>query len=237
MEHKGHFHPSTQIISEMSRVFSSLGFSIITGPEVESAYYNFDSLNIPKDHPARDIWDTFWLKEPYGDGKELLRTHTSPMQVRYLEGAELPCRIIVPGKVFRNETTDATHEVQFHQIEGFMVEEGVTLATLKTTLEKFFSQLLGDDTQIRFRPGYFPFVEPGLEVDILRTKEDGTKEWTEVLGAGMIHPKVLENAGVDSKKYSGFAFGLGVERMAMLRFGITDVRDFFRADLRLLNQF
>jgi phenylalanyl-tRNA synthetase alpha chain len=238
---RGHYHPLTIVIRDIERIFREMGFSIADGPEIETEHYNFDALNIPEDHPARDLWDTFWLE----DGR-LLRTHTSPVQVRYMEKHKAPFGIVVPGKVYRYEATDATHEAQFYQIEGLLVGEDVSLAHLKGVLEKFFSQFFGRDMVARLRPSYFPFVEPGVEVDMscFKCERDGAHcsvckgtGWVEIMGAGMVHPKVLDSAGIDSEKYSGFAFGTGVERLAMLRYGIEDVRLFHTGDLRVVNQF
>jgi len=223
----GHLHPITQTIEDIVRIFGELGFSVANGPEIETEYYNFDALNIPADHPARDLWDTFWLS----DGR-LLRTHTSPVQVRYMEKHKPPIRIIVPGKVYRFEATDATHEAQFFQVEGLYVDKNVSLAELKGTITEFFKRFIGKDVKLRFRPSFFPFVEPGIEVDIAR----GGK-WLEVMGAGMVHPKVLERVGIDPKKYQGFAFGGGIDRFLMVKYGIPDIRLLWENDLRLLEQF
>ena len=241
MEKQGHSHPISSLIREINSIFYEMGFAFADGPEIESEHYNFDALNVPKDHPARDMQDTFFIK---GSDKAVMRTHTSPVQIRYMEQHEPPFRIIVPGKVFRNEATDATHEAQFTQVEGLMVDTDVTLATLKGVLEEFFSKLLKKETGIRLRPGYFPFVEPGVEVDMQCFKCEGEgcaickkTGWIEVMGAGMVHPNVLQNAGVNSKKWQGFAFGGGIERLAMLRYGIPDVRLFHSGDLRFVHQF
>jgi phenylalanyl-tRNA synthetase alpha chain len=220
----------------MVRIFSDLGFTVATGPEMEDEWHNFDALNVPAGHPARDMQDTFWIR---GEQGKLLRTHTSPVQIRYMENfvtsgkdlSENPIAIVVPGKTFRNEATDAGHEMQFHQIEGLLVSENVSMGNLKAVLLEFFKQFFGPDVTIRLRPSFFPFVEPGVEVDILYNGK-----WFEVLGAGLVHPTVLENVGIDSKKYSGFAFGMGIERLTMIKFGIPDIRLFFHGDVRL-NQF
>ena len=239
---KGHLHLLTQIIREVSEIFSSLGFKIADGPELETEFYNFDALNVPPDHPARDIQDTFWLKPD--KLKKLLRTQTSDVQIRYMEKNKPPFAIIVPGKVFRNEATDATHDIQFHQCEGLVVGENINLANLKGTLETFLKKLFGEDVIIRLRPGYFPFVEPGVEVDMICFKCKGKgcpacsqSGWIEILGAGMVHPTVLNTVKIDSRKYQGFAFGLGVDRITMLRHEIDDIRLFYSGDLRLVNQF
>jgi phenylalanyl-tRNA synthetase alpha chain len=212
-----------------------MGFSVATGPELEDEHYNFDVLRMPGDHPARDMQDTFWIKDMPG---KVLRTHTSPVQVRYMEtmmkkGILPPYRIIVPGKAFRNEATDASHEAQFYQNEGLVVGENITLAHLRGTLDRFFKEYIGEDAKVRFRPSFFPFVEPAVEVDLWFPQGDGGKgKWLEMLGAGMVHPDVLESAGVDSKKYQGFAFGGGIERVVMIKYGIPDVRLFHSGDLR-----
>lgn len=239
---KGHIHPLVQIMQRTEAIFRELGFAVASGPEVETEFYNFDALNIPAHHPARDMWDTFWLR-PENSGK-LLRTHTSPVQVRYAESHQPPIRIIVPGKTFRHEATDATHEAQFFQLEGLMIEEDVSLANLKYVLEYYFEKLFGTKTTIRFRPSFFPFVEPGVEIDMSCFKCAGKgcstckmTGWIEIMGAGMVHPKVLQAMGVDSKKYKGFAFGGGIDRLTMLKFGIPDVRMMYEGDLRMINQF
>ncbi len=241
-EKKGHLHPINQIIYQVSDIFRRVGFTVALGPEVETEYYNFDALNIPKDHPARDIQDTFWLK-PMEDRK-LLRTHTSPVQVRFMEQNEPPFKVLVPGRVFRNEATDATHEAQFHQVEGLVVGEDISLSDLKGTLEFFLQELFGKETKLRFRPGYFPFVEPGLEVDVSCFKCGGKgcnickqTGWIEVLGAGMVHPNVLKSGGIDSDKWQGFAFGAGIDRLVMIRHGIEDIRLLYGGDIRFVNQF
>lgn len=228
--HKGHIHPLSQIILRTEAIFRELGFAVATGPEIETEFYNFDALNIPAHHPARDMWDTFWLKPE--NSKKLLRTHTSPVQVRYAETHKPPIRIIVPGKVFRHEATDATHEAQFYQLEGLLIEEEASLANLKYVLEYYFEKLFGEKTPVRFRPSFFPFTEPSVEIDMFY---NGT--WLEIMGAGMVHPKVLMNMGIDPRKYRGFAFGGGIDRLAMLKFGIPDVRMFYDGDLRIINQF
>ncbi len=230
MTEKGHLHPVTLMIESIHAIFRDMGFDIARGPEIETEFYNFDALNVPKDHPARDMQDTFWLKGKH-QGK-VLRTHTSPVQVRYMESHKPPFRIIVPGKVFRNEATDATHEAQFYQLEGLVVDKNVSLAHLKGTLQEFFKKLLGDDIEIRFRPSFFPFTEPSVEIDI---KFKG--KWLEVMGAGIVHPEVLKASGLNPKEWSGFAFGGGIERLAMIKYNIPDVRLFYNGDLRLVNQF
>lgn len=240
-EKKGHVHPLTQVMREIIDSFVVMGFEIADGPEVESEYYNFDALNIPKDHPARDMQDTFWVKDV---PQTVLRTHTSAVQIHYMETHKPPFKIVVPGKVYRYEATDATHETQFHQIEGLVVGKGISLAHLKYTLDEFFGRLYGNGARVRMRPSYFPFVEPGVEVDVSCTKcktmgcsmckQVG---WIEVMGAGVVHPNVLRAGGIDPEKYSGFAFGTGVDRLVMLKYGIDDVRLMYSGDLRLVNQF
>ncbi|HJL96226.1 MAG TPA: phenylalanine--tRNA ligase subunit alpha [SAR86 cluster bacterium] len=223
---EGSMHPVTQTINEISSFFESVGFGVESGPETETDYYNFEALNVPEDHPAKDMHDTFYLKD-----SGLLRTHTSPVQIRTMENKKPPHRIICPGRVFRKDS-DLTHTPMFHQIEGLVVEEGASFAQLKGLLNDFLEDFFGREVELRFRPSYFPFTEPSAEADI---KWD--KSWLEVLGCGMVHPNVLEMVGVDTKKYSGFAFGLGVERMAMLKHDIPDLRIFFENDYRFLKQF
>ncbi len=241
---RGHLHPITSLIREARSIFSRMGFSLAEGPLLESEWYNFDALNVPKDHPARDMQDTFFIQDTPG---YVLRTHTSPVQLRYMEeqmkkGVLPPYRVIAPGKVFRNEATDMTHEAEFTQLEGLAVGEDITLAHLKGTLEQFFKELFkGASVEVRFRPSYFPFVEPGVEVDMRLVGEDVPEKlkdkWIEMMGAGMVHPRVLKNAGVDPAQYRGFAFGMGLDRLAMLRWGIDDVRLMHSGDLRFINQF
>lgn len=223
-------HPIVATITEMVQIFSELGFEVATGPEMEMEKYNFDMLNFPPDHPARDMQDTFFIKNK---PTWVLRTHTSNVQTQFMEhamgnGQLPPYAIIVPGKVFRNESTDATHEMQFHQCEGLMVGENISVAHLKGVLLEFFKRYFGANAEIRLRPSFFPFVEPGFEIDV-KTE----KGWMEILGAGMVHPNVLEACGVDSVKYSGFAFGMGVDRLVMTRYAITDIRYLYQGDLRL----
>jgi phenylalanyl-tRNA synthetase alpha chain len=233
LEKKGVLHPITQALREIVVIFDRMGFEVVFGPELETEWYNFDSLNIPSDHPARDMQDTFWIKQSRKENEKLLlRTQTSPVQVRYMEKHKPPFRIIVPGRVFRNEATDSTHECQFNQLEGLYVAENVSLSELKGTLTKFAREYFGEDTEIRFRPSYFPFVEPGVEVDV-KYKD----KWLEILGAGLVHPKVLESAGVDSKKWKGFAFGMGIDRLVLVKTKISDIRMLYNGDLRVLRQF
>ena len=227
----GGLHPSTQMIREITQAFNEMGFQTIEGPEVELEKYNFDMLNIPANHPARDQWDTIWVdSDTHND--VLLRTHTSPMQARTMETNDPPIRVVVPGKCYRYESTDATHEWHFNQVEGLAVDEGITFADLKGTLYEFARRIFGSQRKVRFRCDFFPFVEPGVDMSI-----EWNGNWIEILGAGMVHPKVLENAGYNSTKYTGFAFGMGPERISMLRNEITDIRHFFANDLRFLAQF
>ncbi len=224
----GTVHPLTQVVLDISRIFEQLGFSIVDGPEVETEYYNFEALNIPLDHPARDSFDTFYLE----NGK-LLRSQTSTVQIRVMEKIKPPLKIIAPGKVYRPDATDATHSFMFHQIEGLMIDERTSFADLKGTLLSFAREFFGPDTQLRFRPHFFPFTEPSAEIDIYSK----TRGWLEILGAGMVHPNVLRAVHIDPEKYTGFAFGMGVERIAMLKYGVEDIRNFFENDIRFLRQF
>ena len=237
----GRLHPTTQAMRQICEVFSSMGFEIVEGPEVEWDYYNFEALNIPPEHPARDMWATLWIDPEKG---MLLRTHTSPMQIRLMEKRRPPIRAIMPGRVYRYEATDATHESMFYQVEGLAVDKGISLAHLKGTLYEFARRLFGPGRKARFRCDYFPFVEPGVEmaIECLRCGGEGCRVcggqgWVEILGAGMVHPKVLERVGYDPEVYTGFAFGLGVERIPMLKYGIDDIRLFYSNDLRFLEQF
>jgi phenylalanyl-tRNA synthetase alpha chain len=229
---KGKDNPLLMLASQAYNVFSSLGFEIATGPELESEWYNFDVLNVSKDHPARDMQDTFFIKD---QKEKVLRTHTTNVSARAIEEAgkenRLPCAFISIGKVFRNEATDATHEMQFFQIDGTMIGEDISLADLKGVLTHFYKKMLGDDVEMEFRPSFFPFVEPGLEVWL-----KFRNRWLEVMGAGMLHPNVLKNVGLDPKKVQGFAFGGGLDRIAMVKWNIPDVRLFYQGDLRF-NQF
>ncbi|HVZ76292.1 MAG TPA: phenylalanine--tRNA ligase subunit alpha [Candidatus Paceibacterota bacterium] len=241
---QGHIHPISSLIREANRIFGKMGFAFAEGPLLEDEWHNFDALNVPKDHPARDMQDTFFIKNMPG---HVLRTHTSPVQVRYMEaqvkaGIMPPYRVIVPGKVFRNEATDMTHEAEFFQIEGLAVGKDVTLGNLKGTLEQFFKELFrGANVEVRFRPSFFPFTEPSVEVDMRLVGDDVPEKlrgrWIEMMGAGMVHPNVLQNAGLDPEVYQGFAFGMGLDRLALLRWSIDDVRLMHSADLRFINQF
>jgi len=234
-EVKGHIHPINQIIDQIVSILVDMDFQVVGGPEIDNEYYNFDALNVPKNHPARDMQDTFWLEKNTETNKleHLLRTQTSNIQIHFMEGKQPPFKIVAPGKVYRYEATDKTHEVQFHQVEGLVVGENITMANLKFTLDAFLKKLYGSDIEIRLRPSFFPFVEPGIEVDI---KRPGGR-WLEVLGAGMVNSNVLNNMGINPKKYSGFAFGLGLDRMAMVKYGIDDIRYLYNGDLRFVNQF
>jgi phenylalanyl-tRNA synthetase alpha chain len=244
---RGHRHPITQVIDEISSIFSSMGFEIADGPEIETEHYNFDSLRMFKDHPARDMQDTFWLQQTKETVEPLvLRTHISSLQVRYMEAHKPPFRMLSSGRVYRREATDATHEAQYHYTEGLVVERGASLATLRGTLEMFLQKLFQSDVRTRFRPAFFPFVEPGVEVDMSCIKCGGKggdcsvckgTGWVEILGAGIVHPQVLENGGIDSREWRGFAFGLGTSRLTMFKYGIDDIRLLYNGDLRLVNQF
>ena len=267
--HEGHIHPISRAIFDIRSIFEELGFAIAVGPELETEWYNFDAMNIPADHPARDMQDTFWIKNSEGKSeirnpksetnltseilnlksdRKVLRTHTSPVQVRYMEeklkaGIKPPYRIIVPGKVFRNEATDATHEAQFYQVEGLYVDKNVSMAHLKGTLQFFFKKFFGPEVEIRFRPSFFAFTEPSAEVDMFLPSPParggdirGGGRWVEMLGSGLIHPNILKAAGVPDG-YSGFAFGVGIDRLVMLKYGIPDIRMFYNGDLRVVNQF
>ena len=267
---EGHAHPITLAIARISEIFSRMGFDTVDGPELEDEWHNFDALNVPKDHPARDMQDTFWIKslnsqdqtqknvegiprngtDKYGDPVGyVLRTHTSNMQIRTMEnyakeGKEFPIAICCPGKVFRNEATDATHEAQFYQVEGFYVGRDASLAMMVGVMQKFFSEFFETETVIRLRSSYFPFVEPGNEFDMqcFKCKGKGCNVckqtgWIEIGGAGMVHPRVLEAGGVNPREYRGFAFGCGVDRMIMLKYGIDDIRLLYNGDLRVVSQF
>lgn len=277
---RGHLHPLTLVTREVKRIFLAMGFSVVEGLEVETEWYNFDALNIPPEHPARDLMDTFWLqsnqKFPISkpqfpnesqippqsltllrprqnpsilsqnpkSSKLLLRTHTSPMQVRYMESHQPPLRIIVPGRVFRYEASDASHDIQFTQVEGLMVDRTISVANFKAVIQAFFERFFKQPIKTRLRPGYFPFVEPGFEVDITCTRCRGEgcgsckhSGWMELMGAGMVHQNVFKNAGYTPGVYMGFAFGMGLDRLAMVRYGIDDIRLFYGGDMRFLKQF
>jgi phenylalanyl-tRNA synthetase alpha chain len=235
---RGRIHPVIQVRREICTIFASFGFSVVEGPEIELDYYNFEALNIPKDHPARDMQDTFYIEENI-----VLRTHTSPVQVRIMEKIKPPVRILSPGRVYRRDS-DVSHTPMFHQIEGLLVDKGVSFADLKGILTAFLKKIFGNDTTLRFRPSFFPFTEPSAEVDIrcVMCKGSGCRVcgqsgWLEILGSGMVDPAVFQNVGYDSEEYTGFAFGLGLERIAMLKYGVSDIRLFFENDIRFLKQF
>jgi len=231
----GRLHPLTQVTEDIVKSFRKLGFAVADGPEVEDEYHCFDALNTPADHPARDAQDTFYMDTP---GRPLLRTHTSSVQIRVMKEQEPPVRIIVPGRVYRRDTADATHNPTFQQVEGLYVDKGVSVADLKGTVEFVFRELMGPKTQIRFRPHYFSYTEPSFEIDFANslTRKMG-KDWLEIAGCGMVHPAVFEEVGYDSEQWSGWAFGFGIERIAMLRYGINDIRLFYENDVRFLGQF
>lgn len=238
LQPKGHIHPVTLVMNELIETGKNLGFTVAEGPEIESIWYNFDALNTPENHPSRDVTDTF-----YFDAERILRCHTSPVQIRYMENNKPPIRILAPGRVYRRDS-DATHTPMFHQIEGLLVDETVTMAELKGTLEYLVRAIFGEDRKIRLRPHHFPFTEPSAEVDVScglcggkGCKSCKNEGWLEILGAGMVHPNVLRNAGIDPEKYQGFAFGMGLERIAMLKYGIDDLRAFYDGDLRFSEQF
>ncbi len=255
----GHAHPLTHLTDEIVRIFTEIGFNVADGPELETEWNNFDALNVPRDHPSRDMQDTFWIKKEKGTDKlgrpmgHVLRTHTSPVQIREMEkwiakvreeGYKEPLAIIVPGKVFRNEATDATHEAQFYQLECLMIGENITLSNMKGILDHFFTSLYKKKVTSRLRASFFPFTEPSNEIDMQCFKCGGggcnfckQSGWIEIMGGGMVHPNVLNNCGIDSRKYQGFAFGGGMDRMALLKWGIDDVRLLYNGDLRVVNQF
>ena len=228
---RGGIHPITRALERIASIFARLGYQRADGPEIEDDWHNFEALNFPLHHPARAMHDTFY----FGDGR-LLRTHTSPVQIRAMAGRQPPIRIIAPGKVYRSDS-DQTHSPMFHQIEGLLVDETSSMADLKGTLSEFLRAFFERDFEMMFKPTYFPFVEPGADVVIRWEQDDGSSRWLEVLGCGMVHPNVLRNVGIDPERYTGFAFGMGVERLAMLRYGVKDLRAFFENDLRFLKQF
>ncbi len=235
----GHRHPNTIVLEEVERIFIGMGYEVVEGPEVERDYYNFEAMNIPADHPARDEQDTFYV-----NGDILLRTQTSPVQARVMEQGKLPIRMIAPGRVFRSDEVDATHSPSFHQIEGLVVDKNITFADLKGTLAEFAKELFGADTKVKFRPHHFPFTEPSAEVDVSCFKCKGAgcrfckgSGWIEILGCGMVHPHVFEMCGIDPAKYTGFAFGIGLERISLLKYEIDDMRLLYEYDIRFLNQF
>lgn len=238
-ENTGHVHPNTAMIEGIVQIFKDMGFEVVEGPEMEDEWHNFDALNVPKDHPSRDMQDTFWLRNSL-----LLRTHTSSVQIRYMEKHKPPFAIVAPGKVFRNEATDRTHEAQFFQFEALVVGKDITVANLKYYLETFLKHVFDEEVEIRLRPSFFPFVEPGFEVDMRCSvcKGEGCPTckhsgWIELLGAGLVHPNVLESVGVDSKEWSGFAFGVGLDRIVMMKTKLDDIRNLYTGDLRVIRQF
>ncbi|MDN4616972.1 phenylalanine--tRNA ligase subunit alpha [Paenibacillus sp. PsM32] len=231
---QGGIHPINKVIEQMEDIFLGMGYSVAEGPQAESDHYNFEALNLPKNHPARDMQDSFYLTEDL-----LMRTHTSPVQIRAMEAAKgkAPLKVICPGAVYRRDDDDATHSFQFFQIEGLVIDKGIRMSDLKGTLLQFAREMFGESTEIRLRPSFFPFTEPSVEVDVTFVKKNGERIWIEVLGCGMVHPKVLEMGGFDPEVYSGFAFGIGVERIAILKYGIDDIRHFYSNDMRFLKQF
>jgi phenylalanyl-tRNA synthetase alpha chain len=232
----GGIHPVSRALQRIVDIFSALGYAQAEGPEIEDDFHNFEALNFPPHHPARAMHDTFYMQPDKSGAAKLLRTHTSPVQIRAMAGRQPPIRVIAAGKVYRSDS-DQTHTPMFHQVEGLLVDETSSFADLKGTLAEFVRAFFERDFEMRFRPSYFPFTEPSAEVDIRWDRDDGTERWLEVLGCGMVHPNVLRNCGIDAEKYTGFAFGLGVERFAMLRYGVTDLREFFENDVRFLRQF
>ncbi len=223
----GHSHPLAQVKRKIEEIFGAMGFTIVDGPEVETEWYNFDALNFLKDHPSRDAWDTFYLKNGL-----LLRTHTTPVDVRFMEKNRPPLRIIIPGRIFRHEATDASHETNFYQVDGLMVGKDISVANFKAVIQEFFKRFFGKPVATRLRSSFFPFTEPSFEIDM-----KGEKGWLEVMGAGMIHPNVLKAAGLNPKDWQGFAFGMGMDRLAMMKYKINDIRLLYSGDLRFLNQF
>jgi phenylalanyl-tRNA synthetase alpha chain len=238
--HPGTLHPLTQTLREIERIFAAFGFSVAEGPEIETDWHNFSALNFPPDHPARDMQDTLFVEPPPPQGRgTVMRTHTSPVQVRVMEAQDPPIRVIAPGRVYRNEAISYKSFCLFHQVEGLYVDEGVTFADLKALLQVFARTLFGDTVRMRFRPSFFPFTEPSAEVDVWWEDVDlpGGGRWLEILGCGMVDPQVLENCGIDPERYSGYAFGMGVERMAQIKYGVPDIRLYYENDVRFLRQF
>ncbi len=230
---QGGLHPITLALERSEQLFHSMGFTVADGPEIETDYYNFTALNTPPNHPARSMQDTFYIE----GSSNVLRTQTSPVQIRYMQSHKPPIRIICPGRVYRCDH-DATHSPMFHQIEGLWVDDGISLADLRGTVAQFLRAFFErDDMEVRFRPSFFPFVEPGVEIDVAWEKKDGETKWLEIAGAGVVHPQVLRNGGIDPEQYSGFAFGMGLDRLAMLRYGVNDLRLFFENDMKFLGQF
>ncbi len=240
----GHLHPLTLVRRKVERIFESMGFCVVQGPHIETEWYNFDALNIPKDHPARDLWDTFWLKERKNKERLLLRTHTSPVQVRYMRKHNPPFKIIVPGRVFRHEASDSSHDIQFYQVEGLMIDTDISVANFKGIIQEFLEKFFNRRIKTRLRPGYFPFVEPGFEIDIQcficqgkGCSTCGHTGWVELCPGGMVHPNVLKAGGLNPKNWQGFAFGMGLDRLAMMTYKINDIRLLYSSDLRFLKQF
>lgn len=237
--HIGHRHPNTIALDELERIFIGMGYEVVEGPEIEYDYYNFEALNIPANHPAKDEQDTFYIND-----KIVLRTQTSPVQVRVMEQGKLPIRMIAPGRVFRSDEVDATHSPSFHQVEGLVIDKNITFADLKGTLAEFAKELFGEETKVKFRPHHFPFTEPSAEMDVTCFKCGGKgcrmckgSGWIEILGCGMVHPRVLKMSGINPEEYSGFAFGVGLERIALLKYEIDDMRLLYENDMRFLKQF
>ena len=237
--HVGHRHPNTIALDELERIFIGMGYEVVEGPEIEYDYYNFEALNIPANHPAKDEQDTFYIND-----KIVLRTQTSPVQVRVMEQGKLPIRMIAPGRVFRSDEVDATHSPSFHQVEGLVIDKNITFADLKGTLAEFAKELFGEETKVKFRPHHFPFTEPSAEMDVTCFKCGGKgcrmckgSGWIEILGCGMVHPRVLKMSGINPEEYSGFAFGVGLERIALLKYEIDDMRLLYENDMRFLKQF
>lgn len=243
----GHKHPLTKVFNDLIVIFAEMGFSVIEGPDIESVWYNFDVLNFPKEHPARDMQDTLFIKQNgsfSSKRRRVMRTHTSPVQVRYMERHKPPMRIVVPGRVYRNETTDATHEINFYQLEGLMMDKDISVGNFKAIITDFVNQFFEENVNVRLRPSFFPFTEPSFEVDMSCTVCGGkgcsvcsNTGWVEILGAGMVHPNIIKNSGLNPKKWQGFAFGIGIDRLAMIKYRIDDVRLFYSGDLRFLKQF
>ncbi len=244
---KGHLHPLTLVRRSLLEIFKGMGFSVIQGPDIEDVWHNFDALNFPKEHPAREMQDSLFLqqeKDLSADERYVMRTHTSPVQIRYMEKNQPPFKVVVPGRVYRNETTDASHEINFYQLEGLMVDKDISVANFKAIITDFINQFFQGEVGVRLRPSFFPFTEPSFEVDMSCTvcKGEGCSVcsntgWVEVLGAGMVHPNVLKSGGLNPKNWQGFAFGMGIDRLAMIKYGVEDIRLFYSGDLRFLNQF
>ncbi len=240
----GGLHPLTLVLREIEEIFKKMGFSIIEGPEIEDEWHHFDALNIPQDHPARDAWDTFWIKGTKKGNKMLMRAHTSPVQIRFMKKNNPPFQIIAPGRTFRYEATDASHDIQFYQIEGLMVDRNISAANFKAIISEFFRQFFKKNIKIKLRPAFFPFTEPSFEVDMTCLTCNGRgcptcsqSGWLEMMGAGMVHPNVFKSCGLVAKEWQGFAFGMGLDRLAMMKYKINDIRLFYSGDLRFLRQF